>query len=319
MPSLPPALKRPLARLDRWLREPLHPRVGFALSRTRLLGAALASKEVRLAARAAVALPPGALEPSFDRVNLPRPGLLEERVREAARRLGAGGADIVLLPPEACFKSFVLAFDEFPAAAEERQVLLRHRLDKLMPARPEDVRMSFDVRPGDGRIKVFLSLARIAVIEEYERLFALQGLRPRAVGPPSLGLAGCVPGEPGRRELLADIDEDGIGLLALDGPDVVLHRYKPFHGAPGEGATGEAGLALAAAEIENTLHFLEDREAWKDGSVRIRSTLKPAAGEAPDFLGARLSVPVGPAACPVPSDGAAADTALFAPLLGYLQ
>lgn len=318
MPSLPPFLKPPLARLERWLREPLHPRVGFAVSRTRLLGASLAPKEARVAAQAAAALPPGALEPSFDRTNVPRPGPLEERIREAARRLGAGGADIVLLPPEACFKSFVLAFDEFPAAEEERRVLLRHRLDKLMPTRPEDVRMSYDVRPGEGRVRVFLSLARAAVIEEYERLFALQGLRPRAVGPPSIGLAGCVPGEPGRRELLADIDEDGIGLLALDGPDIILHRYKPFHGAPGGEAPAETRLAQAATEIENTLHFLEDREAWKGGAVQVRSTLQPAEGEAVAFLGGRLSAPVSPISCPVPPASASADQALYAPLLGYL-
>ncbi len=319
MPTLPPVLKRPLARLERWLREPFHPRAGFALSRGRLLGAALAAKEARVAAHAALVLPPGALEPSFDRPNIPHPGPLEERIRDAARRLGIGGADIVLLPPEACFKSFVLPFDDFPAAAEERKVLLKHRLDKLMPTRPEDVRMSYDVRPREGGVRVFLSLARTAVIEEYERLFALQGLRPRAVGPPSLGLAGCVPGEPDRLELLADIDEEGIGLLALDGPDVVLHRFKPFHAGSGPDNPAEARLAQAATEIENTLHFLEDREAWKGGTVRIRSTLQPASGEPAAFLGARLSAPVSPIACPVPLSAAAADKALFAPLLGHLS
>jgi len=316
----PPFLRRPLASLERWLREPLHPRAGCARSRRRRLGAGLAAQEAKLAALAALDLPPGILEPSFDRPNVPHPGPLGERIRDASRRLGIGGADIVLLPPEACFKSFVLTFDEFPAAAEERKVLLEHRLEKLLPLRPEDARMSCDVRAGGDKIKVFLTLARASVIEEYERLFALQGLRPRTVAPPSLGLAGGVPDEPGRRTLLADIDEEGVALLALDGPDFVLHRFKPFHGGTEADAPAEVRLALAAAEIENTLHFLEDRESWKGGSVQVRSTLQPASGGAEAYLGARLPAPVGPVGGPAAGpDAAAVSAALFAPLLGHLS
>ncbi|MDD8027453.1 MAG: hypothetical protein PHI34_13180 [Acidobacteriota bacterium] len=319
MPAAPPVIDRTLARLRRWLREPLFPRAGFALSGGRLLGAVLSPKESRVAAHVSIALPEGVLEPSFDRPNILRPGPLEDKIKEAARRLGISGADIVLLPPESCFKAYVLAFDEFPSAAAERLVLLNHRLDKVSPLRPADVRMAYDVLPAEGKINVFLALARASVIEEYERVFDRHGLRPRAVSLPSLGLPGCVPVDPGRKILLANIEEDSIGLLAWAGPEVVLYRFKPFHRPPGEAAAAESRLEQAAAEIENTIHFLEDREGWRGETVHARSLLVPAAGDAAAFLSGRLAVPVLPVACPAAMAAAGADKAAFAPLLGHLS
>lgn len=306
-------------RLRGWLREPLYPRAGFALSRRRLLGVALAAKEARAAAHVAIPLAEGVLEPSFDRPNIVKPGLLEDKIKEASRRLGLGGADILVLPPEACFKAFVLVFDEFPAAEAERKVLLSHRLDKVLPMRPADARLAYDVLPGGGKVKVFLTLARTAVLEEYEKVFDRHGLRPRTVSLPSLGLLGCLPAEPGGTALLADIEEESIGLLALAGSQVVLYRFKPFHCGSGAEDSAEARLAQAATEIENTLHFLEDREGRRDETVHLRSLLAPAAGDAASFLRARLGLAVVPVACPAAMAASSAEKPLFAPLLGHLS
>jgi hypothetical protein len=272
-----------------------------------------------VAAHVAIPLPEGVLEPSFDRPNIARPGILEEKIKEAARRLGLGGADILLLPPETCFKAYVLAFDEFPCAADERQVLLSHRLDKILPMRPADARLAYDVLPGGDKVKVFLTLARAAVIEEYERIFDRHGLHPRTVGLPSLGLLGCLPVAPGGTALLADIEEDSIGLLALAGSEVALYRFKPFHHGPGGEDSPQARLDQAATEIENTLHFLEDREGRRDETLHVRCLLAPASGDAVAFLRARLGLTVVPVACPAALAASGADKSLFAPLLGHLS
>jgi hypothetical protein len=308
-----------LNKLRSWLREPLYPKAGFALSRGRLLGVALAAKESRLAAHVSVPLPEGVLEPSFDRPNIARPGILEETIKDAARRLGLGTADILLLPPEACFKAYVLAFDEFPAAADERLVLLSHRLDKVLPMRPADARLAYDVLPGGDKVKVFLTLARAAVIEEYERAFDRNGLHPRTVGLPSLGLLGCLPAAPGGTALLADIEEDSIGLVALAGSEVALYRFKPFHHGPGGVDSPQVRLDQAATEIENTLHFLEDREGRRDETLHVRCLLAPAIGDAVSFLRARLGMAVVPVACPTALAASGAEKALLAPLLGHLS
>lgn len=312
-------IDRPLLRLRRYFREPILPRAGFAVSRGRLLGISLAAKEARVAAHAAVPLPEGVLEPSFDKPNVLRPGVLEDKVKDAARRLGLGSADILLLPPETCFKAYVLAFDEFPAVEAERLVLLNHRLDKLLPLRPADARLAYDVLPGEGKVKVFLTLARAEIVAEYERIFERAGLRPCSVSLPSLGLLGCIPGEPGRTALVADIEEESIGLLALAGAEIVLYRFKPFLGEAGGLVSVETRLEQAATEIENTLHFLEDREGRRDETVHVRCLIGPAAGEALEFLRRRLSAPVVPVTCPVNLAASGADKTAFAPLLGHLS
>jgi hypothetical protein len=279
----------------------------------------LEAREARVGAHAVLDLAPGVLEPSFDRPNIVRPGGLEGRIKEAVRRLGLDGSDILLLPPEPCFKAAVLAFDQFPAAAAERRVLLNHRLDKVFPLRPADVRLAYDVRPSGDRTKVFLAMARAAVIEEYEKAFLGCGLRPRTIGPPLLGLLGCLPNEPGRTAIVADIDEESIGLLAADGPEILLYRSKPFLREPGREASAEDRLDQAVTEIENTLHFLEDREGRRGEAIHVRCLPAPAGGDGASFLGRRLSIPVVPV--PVPSRLAASgfDKAVFAPLLGALS
>ncbi|MCX6559004.1 MAG: hypothetical protein NTZ26_00690 [Candidatus Aminicenantes bacterium] len=312
-------IDRPLAWLRRYFREPILPRAGLAVSRGRLLGVSLAAKEARVASHVALALPEGVVEPSFDRPNILRPGVLEDKVKDAARRLGLGSADILLLPPETCFKAYVLAFDEFPAAEAERLVLLNHRLDKLLPLRPGDARLAYDVLPGEGKAKVFLTLARSEVIGEYERVFERAGLRPRSVSLPSLGLLGCTPGEPGRTALVADIEEESIGLLALAGAEIVLYRFKPFLGEPGGAVSAETRLEQAATEIENTLHFLEDREGRRDETVHVRCLISPTSGEALEFLRRRLSAQVVPVACPLALAASGTDKIVFAPLLGHLS
>ncbi len=198
-------------------------------------------------------------------------------------------------------------------------VLLSHRLDKILPMRPADARLAYDVLPGGDKVKVFLTLARAAVIEEYERVFDRHGLHPRTVGLPSLGLLGCLPAEPGGTALLADIEEDSIGLLALAGSEVALYRFKPFHHGPDGEDSPQVRLDQAATEIENTLHFLEDREGRRDETIHVRCLLAPATGDAVAFLRARLGLAVVPVACPAALAASGAEKSLFAPLLGHLS
>jgi hypothetical protein len=304
---------RTLRRAERFFLEPIVPRTGFAVSRGRLDGLALAAKERRAAAHVSLELPAGVVEPSFDRPNIAGVRAFEERLRDAARRLGLSGAEVLLLLPESCFKAYVLLFEEFPSAAREREELLGHRLAKLLPLRPADVRMSYDVFASGDKTRVFLALARTAIVDEYERLFARLDLRVRTVSLPMLGLLPCVPDGADKTVLIVNVEEDSLGLLAAAGRDVALYRFKPIP------PDAEARPGQVLNEIQNTLHFLEDRESRPAAALYIRAPRAADGSDGLAFYRERLTIPVKPVEAPFPISASAAEKTDLAALMGHLS
>lgn len=303
-------------RLGAFFREPLYPRTGFAVTRAALAAVALAPREGRVEAHAAAALPAGLVEPSFDRANIAGPRGLEDKIREVSRRLGPAG-DILLLLPEACFKAVVLPFEDLPAAAAERERLLEFKLAKVMPMRPADARISYDILPSGGKAKAFVALAREAVVGEYESVFARAGFRVRVVSLPSLGLLhGARPG-PDRVALVVDVEEDSISLIAAAGGDILLYRFKPLLLEAGpEGARGRVEQALN--EIRNTLQFIEDREGRRTDEILLRGLPAASGDDGAAALSRDLGRPVRTLECPGRFAASDADKRLYLPLLGHL-
>jgi hypothetical protein len=308
---------RTLRRAGRFFLEPIVPRAGFAVSRGRLDGLVLTAKERRAAAHVSLDLPAGTVDPSFDRPNIAGVRGFEDKLRDAARRLGLSGAEVLLLLPESCFKAYVLAFDEFPAAARERDELLGHRLSKLLPMRPADTRLSYDVYVSGAKTKVFLALARAAVVDEYERLFARVELRVRTVSLPTLGLLPCIPEAADRSVLIVNIEEDSIGLLAATGRDVALYRFKPF--LQDASASPSARPAQVVTEIQNTLHFLEDHEGRSADVLYIREPQTAGGSDGLGFYREHLTISVKPIEAPFPISAGGAERAALAALMGHLS
>ncbi len=307
-------------RVLRFFGEPLTPRVGFLATRTALLGASLASKAPGIAVRVSMPLPSGCLDPSFDRPNIPAPREFEEAARTAARRLGlASSADVLLLPPEACFKAFLLVFEEFPVAAAERKAVLDFRLNKILPARPPDLRMGYAVLRSGEKTKVFLTLSRASIVEEYEGSFEKAGLKVRAVSLPSLGLLSAETNAPGKTLLFVNAEEDSVGLLAVADGDILLYRFKPFFQEGKAAEAKEVRTDLVAAEIHNTLRFLEDREGRKIDRVALRFVPAPPGGDPAARLEDKLAIPVRTIATPFPVSAGEGSAAAYAPLLGHLS
>ncbi len=314
-----PFIDKTLRRAERFFLEPFVPRTGFAVARGRLDGLVMAAKERKTAAYASLELPPGTIDPSFDRPNIAGIRAFEDKLRDAARRLGLAGAEILLLLPESCYKAYVLAFEEFPSSSREREEILEHRLTKLLPLRPVDTRLSYDVFLSAGKTKVFLALARAGIVDEYERLFARLDLRVRTVSLPSLGLLPCVREAEDRTVLIVNLEEDSIGLLAATGRDIALYRFKPFLQEASAPASGAARLAQAVTEIQNTLHFLEDHEGRSADVLYLRGLLPGSGGDGLAAFRERLSIPVKPIEAPFPISAGGTERAALAALMGHLS
>jgi Tfp pilus assembly PilM family ATPase len=272
-------------------------------------------RERRAVSQALLALKPGAVEPSFDQSNIKDTAELGEKIREALRRTQPASREVALLVPESCLKSFILAFDEFPASAEERRELLLWRLKKQMPSLPEDIRLSFDLLANGSPQRVFVSAARPAVVGEYETIFAAGGLKVRSVGLPTLGLFNLLDKDREKNVLLANVEEDAVSLLAvLDGVPA-LYRFKPYLAA-----SGPAGHSLENSvikEVASTLTYLQEREKKTIKTLWLRAGLGADVSALAEAFHKELALPVRSLEPPASFGLTSRERHFLAPLLGY--
>jgi hypothetical protein len=301
-------------RIRAFFSEPIHPSTVFLVSRTRVGGLARAGRDGRIAGQAAVPLEAGSLEPSFDKRNVVAPAALERAIRDAAARLGRSGGPVGLMLPEACLKVFVLPFEELPSSPSEREEVLRWRLAKLAPLPAAETRMSYAVLKTDGHARVVLALARVDVVREYEDAFSRAGFVVRDVGIPALNLlAFARPGATGHA-LVVNLEDDHLSLTALLDGRAALYRFKPFLQDPLRPMTLAEKIDQAAAEVENTIRFVEDREKKKIAAAWVRADVAEpeaaVAGLRARLPGVAVREPAFPAAVRPP------DRHFLAPLVG---
>ncbi len=305
-------------RLNDFLTRQPYPPTAFQLSVPVLTGLHVEKRERGASRSVVLALRPGTLEPSFDRPNIKDPGHLADRLADAFKKLGVRDGTVSLLVPEACLKSSVLTFDELPASPAERRDLVLWRLKKQMPSLPEDVRPAFDVLNAAPPWRVFVSVIHPSVRAEYEGLFARKGSAVRNIGLPSLSLAAALQAGGLATGIVANIEEDGLGLLALIDSEVVFYRSKPFLADSREAKAPARRMENIAREILNTVTFLEDKEKKKVEKLWVRAALADGGEDAVESLKPLLPLSVAtiePGGLP---GTRTKEARLLAPLLGQM-
>jgi hypothetical protein len=225
-------------------------------------------REKRVAAHVILPVAPGALEPSFDGKNVLDAAALERPLREAKARLGPDDSPVALLIPETCVRLHLLTFDALPGSPVEREEVIRWRLGKLAPFKPDEMRLAYDVLKADGQTRVVVALARRDVVLTYEQLFGRLGIDVRRIGVPGLYLPGLVRMDKPGLALVINFDEDYVSLIAVLDGDISLYRMKPFHAAA---ADSGARSTQILHEVETTMHVLEDREKKAIAAIWVRT------------------------------------------------
>lgn len=307
-------MKIRIDRLSAFFTEPLHPPVAFLLTRTRIGCLGRPGKGGGNPGQAVLPLAPGVLEPSFDKRNIVNPAAFEKAVRDAGARAGRADGSVGILLPESCLKAFVLPFESLPSSPRERDEVLRWRLAKLVPLPPEDMRMSYAVLKSPGPTRVLMAIARAEVIREYEDAFGRAGLAVRDIGVPALNLLGLIRLDPPGHALVLNIEEDYISLTAVLDGQVALYRFKPVLQDPHGPQDPRLKIEQAAAEVETTIRFVEDREKRSIRAVWVRAAFPDSSGavaglqdQLPDLSVRDLEIP--PSIRPP-------DRAFLAPLVG---
>jgi len=156
-----------------------------------------------------------------------------------------------LVAPNAWVRSVVIEVDALPRQRQEAEEVVRWRLKKLLPCRPEDVRLDFVAGGGNGRILVLLALDRPLV--GIEETFAAAGVEIGRIEPAVLSLTALLPIVEGP-VMLAVLEERALALVVLDGGRPLLVRNKPLPADP-----RRAG-AFIGRELTRTLAHAREQE-----------------------------------------------------------
>ncbi len=253
--------------------------------------------------------------PSFDKPNVLDAAALEEAIGQGLKNLHLSAGTAALLIPEPSVRVFVMTVDSFPATGKERDTFIRWRIGKQMPLIPEDARIDYAVTPGKGARKVIVAMARQLVVWEYEALFEKAGLKPVLVASPTLALVNLVPRGDGATSLLLNIEEETLTALALSDSGWALYRQKDI-GLPG--GTAQDRLDNIVREAENTIRFLEDRDATRVEKLWLRCAALDESWGVAASLRERTGVPLEALDYRAPEAWPDAHKVLLAPLIGQI-
>ncbi|MHB8095324.1 MAG: type IV pilus biogenesis protein PilM [Candidatus Aminicenantales bacterium] len=258
----------------------------FQVTSRSVTGIRISPKEKRVESRFILPLPAGAVRPALDRKNMEDPSPLESVIRNGMVQLGLSGGSASVLIPESSTRTFVLNLDSSPVSDKEREKIIRWRVGKQMPSLPDDARFAHQIfRSGDTE-RILVTLARASVIGEYEDVFARCRLQAGYVAPPSMSLLNFIPSSRSEAFLAVNAEEETLSLVAVIDGGVSLYRQKALSIGP------EADFGAILNEVENTIHFLEDREKIRIQSLWIRPALPEGGTDLSSALQARLSLPV---------------------------
>ncbi len=233
-------------------------------------GIHVAGREGKVRNHFILSLEKGTIQPSFDRKNINNPALLEKKLREGLNTLLLSGRKVACLIPELSVKGFVFSFKSLPSSWPEREQIIRFRIKKQIPLLPGDTRCAFDVMKTNSSTKVYASVVRSSVVREYEDLLGKFRLTTVTVGVPTFCLYNLLNMEKARDALFVNIEEDTVSLLGVINSEVILYRQKPFLVEARAGASAAQKMESVVKEVENTVHFIEDREERKVRSFYVR-------------------------------------------------
>lgn len=192
-----------------------------------------------------------------DTVQLGPVGLLQVRVERLnaaldnlRKAIGEFPKRAALVVPDAWLRALVLELETLPRRREEAEEIIRWRLKKLLPCRPEEVRLDYTPCGSNGRVLVVLGLDKpLASLEE---AFAASGCQLGSIEPVSVALSAVLP--PGPRPLvLVSTVGRAMAIVVLSEGRVQLSRLKLMPQAPGRAQ----GLALR--ELTRTAQFLAEK------------------------------------------------------------
>lgn len=188
-------------------------------------------------------------------------------LRECLEGAPSGIRRAALSLPDRVFRVLTLEFDELPGKAEERERLIRWRLEKGASVDISDSVLRYQVLGRkDKGFTVLSCFAKQAVISQYESLLIALGLEPWAVGPSSFHTQNLYASYlTGKSEVsaLAHVAEDSFATIVRETSGARFYRFKDVKRG---GADAVRGRLMR--EIDDSLHFYSHMDRSQQSEVR---------------------------------------------------
>jgi Tfp pilus assembly PilM family ATPase len=169
--------------------------------------------------------------------------------------------------PDSVFRVQTLEFDELPGKAEDRERLIRWRLEKGASFDIADTVLRYQVLgQQESGFTVLSCVAKHDVIAQYESLLLALGLEPWAVGPSTFYTQNFYTpylAEKSDVSALAHVTEDSFATIIRETSGTSFYRYKDVK----RGGTGDV-LNRLIREIDDSLHFYTHMDRSQLSEVR---------------------------------------------------
>lgn len=232
------------------------PDVALEIAAGRVSAAVLESRggQPVVALHAVELVAPAALVPSLTAVNTHDRAAVMTAINRVMERVGRPRR-VALVVPDVVAKVSLVRFENVPPRAADLDQLVRWQVRKTAPFPIEEAQVSYvrGVQAADGQ-EFVVSLARRAVIEEYEGLCAEAGAHAGIVDLATFNAINAVLAESATRTesrgdwLLINVAADSASIAILRGADLIFFRNR----------LPDAGGSLADL-VHQTGMYYEDR------------------------------------------------------------
>lgn len=269
-----------------WMR-PRYPLVGVELREDAVLVSRLArrGRQHHLAGHARVELEPGVFRPALLQPAIGNPRKLVGAVQEALRSAGAENATrISVALPDTMARALLVDVQDLPSARSQADEMIRWRIKKSLPFRPEDTRLSWQVLGPfeDGRMHVLVAVAPDSGVRPLEQLLESVGLRVGLVDLATFNLCNAlrlagqlVAAREGDLAVLNAV-RGYFSVMILRGERLIFYRSKGYHVQ--DSFQGEESLRVVGRELRTTLSYYEEHllgDGIREVLVRTGGGLDP--------------------------------------------
>jgi Tfp pilus assembly PilM family ATPase len=235
-----------------------------------------------------VDVPDGVVNEIYASPNVSDMSRLSSLLRECLDGVPAGIRRAGLSLSDSVFRVQTIDFEKLPDKTEDRQRLIRWRLEKGAAFDIADTVLRYQILGRqDKGFTVLSCVAKQAVIARYESLFFDLGLEPWAVGPSSFyafNLYSSYLAKKSAYSALTYLSRDSFATIIGEPGGVRFYRYKDVKRGSAENIREKI-----MREIEDSLHFFRHMDRLQQSEVRDLY-LAGESGMSADLAGAFRAV-----------------------------
>lgn len=228
----------------------IRPHLACEITLDRVIAARASERHPRLEMFTSRQLPAGTISPGLTAPNVINAEALRTAISGALGAVSGKARDVIVIVPDAAIRVLLLDFETLPTKPQEIDAVIRFRLKKSLPFDVEQAVVSYEIRRGNGLVRVVAAVSPRNIVQEYEAAFRDSGYMPGVVLPSSVAALGTLQGD--NPTLLLKVDPNNIIIAAAQHQELRLVRT----------LDNPHGIDVSAAELAEgvlpSIVFFED-------------------------------------------------------------